>query len=121
MAGVVAVAVLVCILQSIRPISITGGVPTSFIPLSFVLFFDGIVTAREDYKRHRDDAIANSRLTRVLRGRSFQEAAWKDVQVGDIVKVRLGAVAIVCGSRPLRARGDVAIDVPGVTAVVAAV
>ena len=51
---------LVCVLQSIPAISITGGLPTSALPLSIVLFFDGSATAREDYKRHCDDAHANN-------------------------------------------------------------
>lgn len=50
----------VCILQSIPTISLTGGVPTSLLPLSVVLLFDGVVTAREDYKRHVDDHKANN-------------------------------------------------------------
>lgn len=80
---------LVCVLQCIPVISITNGIPTSIFPLAFVLFFDGLVTAREDYKRHRDDAKANSKQTWVLRpAGSFVKAAWKDICVGDIVKVR---------------------------------
>lgn len=51
---------VVCILQSIPAISLTNGVPTSFLPLSVVLLFDGVVTAREDYKRHVDDYKANN-------------------------------------------------------------
>jgi hypothetical protein len=50
----------VSILQTIPNISITNGIPTNFLPLSIVLTFDGIVTAREDYKRHLDDARANA-------------------------------------------------------------
>ena len=50
----------VCVLQSIPAISITGGLPTSALPLSIVLLFDGSATAREDYKRHKDDAHANN-------------------------------------------------------------
>lgn len=50
----------VAILQTIPEISITNGVPTTFLPLSIVLGFDGLVTAREDYKRHQDDAKANA-------------------------------------------------------------
>ena len=50
----------VCVLQSIPDISITAGIPTSAFPLSIVLFFDGTATAREDYKRHKDDAHANN-------------------------------------------------------------
>jgi hypothetical protein len=51
---------VVCILQSIPEVSITNGVPTSFLPLGVVLLFDGFATAREDYKRHVDDDKANN-------------------------------------------------------------
>jgi hypothetical protein len=51
----------VIILQCIPSVSITAGVPTYTISLGLVLLFDGIVTAREDYKRHKDDNAANSR------------------------------------------------------------
>ena len=74
----------------IPAISITGGVPTSAVPLSFVLFFDGLVTAREDYQRHRDDARANAKPARVLRGGKFVPVRWQDVCVGDICRVRGG-------------------------------
>jgi len=77
----------VCILQAINEISITNGVPTSAIPLAFVLFFDGIVTAREDYVRHRDDARANSRNVEAIRDGRFATVQWREVRVGDIVKV----------------------------------
>lgn len=77
----------VCILQAINELSITNGVPSSAIPLAFVLFFDGIVTAREDYVRHRDDARANSRNVETVRDGRFATVQWREVQVGDIVKV----------------------------------
>lgn len=48
------------ILQCIPQITITSGAPTGFVPLALVLTFDGIVTAREDYKRHVDDNKANN-------------------------------------------------------------
>jgi len=48
-----ALALQVCVLQAIPEISITNGVPTTALPLAFVLFFDAIVTAKEDYNRHR--------------------------------------------------------------------
>ena len=50
----------VACLQTVPSITITNGLPTTFLPLSIVLSFDGIVTAREDYKRHQDDARANA-------------------------------------------------------------
>jgi magnesium-transporting ATPase (P-type) len=51
---------IVSVLQCIPAISITNGAPTNFFPLGIVLAFDGIVTAREDYKRHVDDDKANN-------------------------------------------------------------
>ena len=64
--------------------------------LAVVLLFDGALTAYEDYKRHVDDAKLNATPTRILRGQgrdaAFEPATWKDVQVGDIVKVQVGEV-----------------------------
>jgi len=64
--------------------------------LTFVLAFDGILTALEDYRRHQDDARVNNTPTKVLSqsngSASFQPAAWKDLRVGDIIKVASGEV-----------------------------
>ena len=57
---------LVCVLQLIPSISITGGLPTAGLPLVFVLLFDGIVTAREDYKRHQDDHVTNTQSSELV-------------------------------------------------------
>jgi hypothetical protein len=51
---------MISIMQLIPAISITSGVPTNLIPLSVVLAFDGVITAREDYNRHVDDKKANT-------------------------------------------------------------
>lgn len=81
----------ICILQCIPSISITGGIPYSLIPLTFVLFFDGVVTAREDFKRHQEDQAANARNTLVYRrNQGFRPTPWRDVVVGDVVKVLRG-------------------------------
>ena len=53
-------AAQVACLQCVPQITITNGIPTTFIPLGIVLGFDGVVTALEDYKRHVNDARANS-------------------------------------------------------------
>jgi len=50
----------VAVLQCIPAISITSGIPVTFLPLGVVLGFDGVVSAREDYRRHADDARANA-------------------------------------------------------------
>ncbi len=79
---------IVCVLQSIRDISITNGLPATALPLVVVLAFDGIVTANEDIKRHRDDFKANTSKTLVLRDGKFQSIVWADIRVGDILKVQ---------------------------------
>lgn len=84
---------LVCVLQTVQSISITDGVPTAALPLFSVIAFDALITATEDYRRHQDDARNNNRKALVMRdGDKFRCVAWKDVQVGDIVKVWRGQI-----------------------------
>jgi magnesium-transporting ATPase (P-type) len=45
---------------------------------------------REDYVRHREDKRANSRLVQVVRDGQVRTLAWKDIVVGDVVKVLRG-------------------------------
>jgi hypothetical protein len=82
----------VCVLQCIRAISLTNGVPTQAFALSFVIFFDGVITAREDYKRHQADRRANARRALVLdkSSRVFERREWRDIVVGDVVKTMRG-------------------------------
>ena len=88
---------LVSVLQCIQEISITNGLPLTFVPLAVVLFFDGAVTAREDVKRHADDARANTSRCLALRGGRFVDVFWKDIVVGDLLKiVRNSAVPADC-------------------------
>ena len=44
----------------------------------------------EDIKRHQQDAEVNARLVNVLQGTSFTRKAWRDVVVGDIVRIENG-------------------------------
>jgi hypothetical protein len=105
---------LITILQAVPAVTITEGIPTQagpvslrrhfklrafhipFPQLTFVLAFDGVLTALEDYRRHQDDARVNNTPTKVLRGLNsearFEAAAWKDLMVGDIIKVASGEV-----------------------------
>lgn len=77
------------IFQMIPEISPTNGIPLQFFPLAIVVLIDGIFAAFEDYKRHTADDEANSaeihRLNRELR--EFESVEWKELHVGDIVKV----------------------------------
>lgn len=52
--------------------------------------FDGIITVREDYVRHREDFKANNCKVTVMRGGKFVQLSWRDVAVGDVVKVFRG-------------------------------
>ncbi|KAJ3272622.1 hypothetical protein HDV01_005369 [Terramyces sp. JEL0728] len=57
------------------------------IPLSVIAFISGLKELSEDRKRHMQDNIVNNRIVKVFRGSSFQDCLWKDIMVGDVVKV----------------------------------
>jgi phospholipid-transporting ATPase len=78
----------IIVLQLIPSISITAGLPTTAIPLAFVLGFDALITAYEDYVRHRDDDRTNAKPYRVLRGGAFVRVPSRDIAVGDVLEVR---------------------------------
>ena len=83
---------VVFVLQMVPAITITNGIPYSLAPLSFVLFFDAIVTAQEDYNRHKADDHDNGKPCSAVRDGSVQRVAWRDLRVGDMVKVQRGQV-----------------------------
>ena len=83
---------VVCILQGIKSISITSGAPLTAGPLMFVLFVEAMNQIVEDLARHKADDVMNATPTKILRvsegGRAqFVDAAWRDVKVGDVLKV----------------------------------
>lgn len=60
-----------------------------------MLCFDGVVTAIEDYRRHLDDDRTNRQKTLAARRQEngkwkFETIEWKDVCVGDVLKIRRG-------------------------------
>ena len=74
--------------------------------LLFVLLVSGVKAIAEDLKRHNQDGVTNNSLTRIVNPENgkltlqqplsqftcsiagtLKETKWKDVQVGDIVKV----------------------------------
>lgn len=77
---------IVSLLQQIPNISPTGKY-TTLIPLIIVLSVTALKEAYEDLHRHRQDREVNNRKVQVLRGSKFEFIPWKDVLVGDIVKV----------------------------------
>ena len=57
------------------------------IPLSVVLIVAAIKEILEDLKRHNLDTQVNNRDCKVFRGSEFIVKRWKELQVGDIVRL----------------------------------
>uniref|UniRef100_A0A8C3D3E6 Phospholipid-transporting ATPase n=1 Tax=Cairina moschata TaxID=8855 RepID=A0A8C3D3E6_CAIMO len=79
----------IALLQQIPDVSPTGRY-TTLVPLLFILTVAGIKEIIEDYKRHKADSAVNKKKTVVLRNGMWQNIIWKEVAVGDIVKVTNG-------------------------------
>ncbi|KAJ3190997.1 hypothetical protein HK101_008184 [Irineochytrium annulatum] len=62
----------------------------TLLPLSFVLIASAVKEILEDLKRYRQDAEVNARYVKTLSGHTFVPKRWKDVVVGDIVRVENG-------------------------------
>lgn len=52
----------ICCLQCIRAVSITNGIPTTLLPLLFVLAVTALKDAVEDYNRHRAGRSASAHV-----------------------------------------------------------
>ncbi|XP_018421879.1 PREDICTED: phospholipid-transporting ATPase IB, partial [Nanorana parkeri] len=79
----------IALLQQIPDVSPTGRY-TTLVPLIFILTVAGIKEIIEDYRRHKADNTVNKKKAIVLRGGTWQNLIWKEVAVGDIVKVTNG-------------------------------
>ncbi|SCV68524.1 BQ2448_645 [Microbotryum intermedium] len=60
---------------------------TTIAPLSLVLLVAALKEMQEDIKRHQSDADLNSRKAKVLNGAHFEDRAWRNIKVGDIVRL----------------------------------
>ena len=80
---------LIAALQCFKPISNTNGYPTTLIPLTFVIFVDGIFQVLEDISRHKADAEANASPTLRYNKETneFETVKWYELQVGDFVQI----------------------------------
>ncbi|KAL6125465.1 hypothetical protein ACLB2K_073523 [Fragaria x ananassa] len=77
---------VIAVLNQLPQLAVFGrGV--SVLPLAFVLLVTAVKDAYEDYRRHRSDRIENNRLASVFVNNHFQFKKWKDVQVGEIIKI----------------------------------
>ncbi|CAL5381438.1 unnamed protein product [Camellia sinensis] len=77
---------VIAVLSQLPQLAVFGRAP-SILPLAFVLLVTAVKDADEDYRRHRSDRIENNRLATVLVNDQFQEKKWKDIQVGEIIKI----------------------------------
>ncbi|KAJ1563558.1 hypothetical protein HK405_001628, partial [Cladochytrium tenue] len=59
----------------------------TIVPLSIVLAATAVKEIIEDVKRHRQDAEVNARFVKTLRGSDFVPKRWREVEVGDIVRI----------------------------------
>ncbi|XP_062215734.1 phospholipid-transporting ATPase 1-like isoform X1 [Phragmites australis] len=59
----------------------------SILPLAFVLGVTAVKDAYEDWRRHRSDKTENNRTASVLVGGVFRPKRWKEIQVGEVVRV----------------------------------
>jgi magnesium-transporting ATPase (P-type) len=80
---------MISMMQCIPPISNTAGLPTTLIPLTFVVVVDGVFQVLEDLTRHRADREANSSVAHRYDKDSnrFVDVEWSELNVGDFVQV----------------------------------
>lgn len=84
----------IAILNQLPQLAVFGrGV--SILPLAFVLLVTAVKDAYEDWRRHKSDKVENNRLALVLVNGQFQEKKWKDVRVGEVIKINANK-AIPC-------------------------
>ena len=57
-------------------------------PLAFVVFVSAVKDILEDRKRHLSDNQENNRKVLVGTADGFQEKMWKEVKVGNVVKIK---------------------------------
>ncbi|KAI6676689.1 hypothetical protein NL676_037485 [Syzygium grande] len=78
---------VIAILNQLPQLAVFGR-GASIMPLAFVLLVTAIKDAYEDLRRHRSDRIENNRLAWVFVNGQFQQKKWKDIRVGEIIKIQ---------------------------------
>jgi magnesium-transporting ATPase (P-type) len=79
--------IVITILQTIKPISLTSGVPTMLVTLTFVIVLSMIKDFIENYKLWKRDKKENNSLVEVLNGNQTNKVAKSELKVGSIVRV----------------------------------
>uniref|UniRef100_A0A2P2MFY6 Phospholipid-transporting ATPase n=1 Tax=Rhizophora mucronata TaxID=61149 RepID=A0A2P2MFY6_RHIMU len=77
---------IIAVLNQLPQLAVFGR-GASVLPLAFVLLVTAVKDAYEDWRRHRADKIENNRLAWVLVNDQFQQKKWKEIHVGEIIKV----------------------------------
>ncbi|XP_034386322.1 phospholipid-transporting ATPase IC [Cyclopterus lumpus] len=77
----------------------------TIIPLTIVLSVRGIKDLANDMARRRSDAEVNTRPCDVLVSQSFYKGQWRDLHVGDVLRIHKGQVIpadllLLCSSEP---------------------
>ncbi|KAM6962998.1 phospholipid-transporting ATPase IC [Aplochiton taeniatus] len=95
---------LMVVMQCVPAISSIPWYTTS-IPLLVVLTMRGLKDLANDMARRRSDSQINSRPCEVLGSQSFRPAQWKDVCVGDVLRIHKDQIIpadllLLCSSEP---------------------
>ena len=80
--------VILTLLQLVKAISITSGVPTIAPTLTFIIALSMIKDFLEDYKRWKSDSEENNAKAEILTPIDFMDIEWKDIRVGSIIRVK---------------------------------
>ena len=78
---------IIGIMQMLPAITISGGFPVIFIPLSLVVGVSAIKDFYQDMKRHNSDLQINKSKTLILKQQGWQETTWDQLSIGNIIKV----------------------------------
>ncbi|KRX09193.1 P-type ATPase, cytoplasmic domain N [Pseudocohnilembus persalinus] len=76
------------LLQMVKEISISEGVPTIYLPLVTIVAITAAKDYYEDYKRKKSDREENQSRCTVLREGVFVSSQWQNLRVGDVVKIK---------------------------------
>lgn len=74
-------------MQIIPVVSITNGIPYTYLPLSIILLISMLKDFVEDFKRRKSDTEENRRKIRIFNENKESDAEWKDLRVGKIIKI----------------------------------
>ena len=81
-------------MQCFSIITISNGQPVIYGPLIIILLVTGIKDIFEDSRRGKSDKEENFKKNEVFDGRTFINTHWKDLKVGDVIKVTYYPIVI---------------------------